>query len=189
MKLLKHQETPSGDWWDIWYLKTGRAAGKTTAAINFAKEYLDTGLPVIWIAPATMGRHVASLLQEDLGSSVTYSSPKRRLTHRNGGYIQFETRSTESEHKLRGQNYAAMVWEDIEAVSEVEGELALQMLETISFGLRVGEKPRVMLTASDKSPVWLAPFVEKRNVAYTRADTKANAANLSKHFLEAVGIV
>ena len=189
MTLLKYQQKPVGDWWKIWLMITERAAGKTYAAIEFAESYMKQGLPVIYICnPRTQGFIAEEVLTKVGNGDTVYSRSKQRITHPSGGYIQFESPAYQAQTwlRLRGRTFSALVWDDIETASNTD--MAIEVLETASFGLRVGENPCMMLTASDSVDTKLLEYLAKKDTTITRANSRDNAVNLSKPLREFLGI-
>jgi phage terminase large subunit-like protein len=176
MKILKHQQIPDGSWWRVWYLRGDRASGKTIAGVNFAHEYMLKGVPVLWITSDALRAYVVeNILAKD---GMTYHAPSRTVTHEDGGILQFSTSDTVT--RFRGPNWGAIVWDDIELTQE---QPASEIFKTVQLGLRVGDNPRMMLTASDNIPKWLQIQLGKHPFAYTTANIEDNLANLSPLFL------
>ena len=182
MNLLKHQIIPEGDWWDIWDLNGDRASGKTVGAVNFANTYLTKGLPVLWL---TSNLRMTDYLIEKFGDvgDVTYSAPNRTLKHKSGGSILFVNSTSPSTlHMLRGQNFAAIIWDDVD-VTTTDKLLASDILQMANFGLRIGDNPRTLFTGSDTIPEWLVSHMVEKNVAYTHAKVQENLKNLAPSFV------
>ncbi len=179
MKMLKHQEIPPGDWWDVWYLNGERASGKTTAAVNFVISEVNQGKRILWVAVNNkMEDFVAGTLLES-DSTFKYNRSTRTLTHPNGGVIQFHSLSAKPE-SLRGSVFSAVIWEDVEYVSDIHAQ---ELYSFIRFSLRLGSRPRLMFTGSSAPPNWLRRELTDRNLAYTIGSVSENIPNLSPHFV------
>lgn len=179
MNLLKHQNIPEGNWWDTWFLRGARACGKTYAAINFADKKMRAGLPVIWIGNSGMHNLVIDGLA-GRKSDVLYHAGSKTIKHKDGGSVYlFSDRL--SPDRLRGPQFGAAVWDDIECAPAT----AEDIYQYLRFTLRIGEKPQTMITSSNGVPSWLIHYLSTSNVAYTHGTVKDNIPNLAPSFVAA----
>jgi phage terminase large subunit-like protein len=61
-----------------------------------------------------------------------------------------------------------------------------QTLSNLRFGLRLGERPRLVITTTPKPIVGLRKLIKEFGVVRTTASTHENAVNLSRHFLHSI---
>lgn len=182
------QLPPPGDW-SIWLFQAGRGAGKTRAGSEWSfgqaanNERWQVGVMsptnddltrVTFDGPSGLMRLVDR--HRDKVSRVA----KRpwQVDFRNGSKILSYT--GESYERLRGPNHMAFWSDEMAGMARV----ASQAFEQIMFGLRIGKRPRLMLTTTPRT----IPLFRRLNdramagdpaVAITRAATMDNAANLS----------
>jgi phage terminase large subunit-like protein len=118
-----------------------------------------------------------------------YEPSKRRITWANGA--QAALFSAEEPDRLRGPQHDAM-WADELAAWGAGKERDLQerrrreTWDMAMFGLRLGDRPQVMVTTTPKpSPLLRALMADSRAVV-SRGTTFDNAANLAGSYLEQV---
>jgi phage terminase large subunit-like protein len=106
-------------------------------------------------------------------------SSRRRLEWPNGAVA--ETFSAEDPESLRGPQFTA-AWLD-ELAKWRHAETAFDMLQ---FGLRLGERPRQLITTTPRPIALIKRLLADPATAVTRAGTRANAYNLAPAFLDSV---
>src|SRR5690606_33259034 len=104
---------------------------------------------------------------------------RRRLEWDNG--VVCHTFSSEDPEALRGPQFAA-AWAD-ELAKWKNAEETWDMLQ---FGLRLGARPRQMVTTTPRPIPLLKRLIADRRTVVTHAATSRNAANLAPDFLERV---
>lgn len=104
---------------------------------------------------------------------------RRRLEWPNGAVAH--AFSAEDPDSLRGPQFAA-AWCD-ELAKWRQAEAAFDMLQ---FGLRLGDRPRQMITTTPRPMPLLRRLLDEPMTAVTRAATKENAYNLAPSFLATV---
>ena len=104
---------------------------------------------------------------------------RRRLSWPNGAVAQGF--SAEDPESLRGPQFGA-AWLD-ELAKWKKPQETFDMLQ---FGLRLGERPRQLVTTTPRPVPLLKKLIADPNVALTRAGTRANAANLNADFIAAI---
>ncbi|MFN0262867.1 DNA-packaging protein [Tepidamorphus sp. 3E244] len=189
------QKPPPGDW-TSWLILGGRGAGKTRSGAEFVRAAalgLSEGaqMPVSPIAlvgetydeaRAVMVEGSSGLLAIHKASERPDWKPARRMLEWPNGARAY-VHSAESHEALRGPQFAA-AWLD-EVAKWRLGEAAFDQLQ---FGLRVGLRPRQVITTTPR-PVPLLRALLKREgagVVVTRMATTANASNLADGFLRDV---
>ncbi len=187
-----HQKPPAGDW-STWLLLGGRGAGKTRAGAEWVRALaLGDTCPGVRVNPiALVGEtehDVREVMIEGvsgiLAAHASFERPswiptRRRLEWPNG--VVAQAFSAEDPDSLRGPQFAA-AWCD-ELAKWRYAEAAFDMLQ---FGLRLGPRPRQMITTTPRSIPLIKRLIADPATVVTRAATGANARNLSPAFLEAV---
>jgi phage terminase large subunit-like protein len=184
------QLPPDGDWL-VWLLLGGRGAGKTRAGAEWVKG-LALGRPPFADRPvariALVGETLADVREvmiEGLSGLMAihhraerpqWQPSRRRVEWRNGAIAQ--AFSSEDPEGLRGPQFAA-AWAD-ELAKWRHAEATWDMLQ---FGLRLGDRPRQMVTTTPRPVPLLRRLIGEADTAVTRASTRDNAGNLAPGFL------
>jgi phage terminase large subunit-like protein len=188
--VLPHQKPPPGDW-TTWLLLGGRGAGKTRAGAEWVKALATSAVrpltgPIALIgetehdAREVMVEGMSGLLRaHPYRDRPTWIPSRRRLEWRNGAVAQIF--SAEDPESLRGPQFAA-AWCD-ELAKWRYAEATFDMLQ---FGLRLGERPRQVVTTTPRPIALLKRLIADPKTALTRAGTVHNARNLAPAFLDAV---
>jgi phage terminase large subunit-like protein len=106
-------------------------------------------------------------------------SSRRRIEWTNGAVAQVF--SAEEPDALRGPQFTA-AWLD-ELAKWRHAEATYDMLQ---FGLRLGERPRQVITTTPRPIGLIKRLVEDARTAVTHAGTRVNAFNLAPDFVETV---
>jgi phage terminase large subunit-like protein len=180
------QRPPSDPDWVVWLLMSGRGAGKTRSGTEWVHRAVKK-LPRIALVAAT-GADARDVMLEGESGILTIAPPgwrpiyepsKRRLTWPNGAVATVY--SGEEPDRLRGpEHYAA--WLDEAAFYP----LVQDVWDNLMFGLRLGEKPRVIVTTTPKPRPWLKALLADPRTRLSRSSTYANLDNLSPVFAERV---
>jgi phage terminase large subunit-like protein len=194
----KHQVPPllaqNGQPWTTWLLLGGRGAGKTHAGAAWVRG-MALGEPPYASAPVgrialigeteadareVMVEGVSGLLAaHGPGERPIWISSRRRLEWRNGAVAQ--TFSADDPESLRGPQFGA-AWLD-EIAKWRYAEATFDMLQ---FGLRLGERPRQVITTTPRPIPLLKRLIADPATALTHATTRMNARFLASAFLETV---
>lgn len=183
------QIAPSSDW-DIWVALAGRGWGKTRTGAEWIKEEVESGRArriALIGETAADGRDV--IVEGDSGIMACYAlhpdnekplyePSKRRVTWPNGA-IATIFNATEPD-QLRGPQFD-LAWCDELA----KWKRARETWDQLQFGLRLGVKPRVLVTTTPR-PIELVKAIvagQEGKVAITRGKTNDNALNLSESFM------
>src|SRR4029079_2236600 len=113
------------------------------------------------------------------GSSARWVGSKRKLELPNGA-LAFAF-SSEAPERLRGPQFSA-AWCD-ELAKWRYPEATWDMLQ---FGLRLGKRPRQMVTTTPRPLPLLIPLLSEPGTVMTKARTADNAKNLAPAFLTQV---
>jgi phage terminase large subunit-like protein len=169
----------------------GRGAGKTRSGAEFVRGLVH-GLPPY--APARHGsiallgetEHDVREVMIEGPAGILRASPRserpqwtasrRRLEWPNGAVAY--AFSAEDPEQLRGPQFDA-AWCD-ELAKWRQADAAFDMLQ---FGLRLGPRPRQLITTTPRPIALIKRLVADPRTAMTRAPTQANAAYLAPSFL------
>lgn len=183
----RHDQRPPKDLdWLVWLMKSGRGAGKTRAGSEYTHRMADK-VPRIGLIAAT-GADVRDTLLEGESGLLTIARPgkrpfyepsKRRLTWPNGCVAT--TFSAEEPDRLRGPEHY-YIWADEPA----HWPLVQEVWDMALFGLRLGERPRIVATTTPKPRPWLKAIMKEPGTRITAASTYHNLSNLSPVFAERV---
>ncbi|WP_114010185.1 DNA-packaging protein [Cohaesibacter intestini] len=187
------QLPPQGDW-TTWLVMGGRGAGKTRTGAEWIKALALGRAP---FASQPHGR--IALVGETLGDArevmvegvsgllaihtrderPTWHATRRRLEWPNGAIAQ--TFSAEDPESLRGPQFDA-AWGD-ELAKWRQADATWDMLQ---FGLRLGERPRQIVTTTPRPTALLKRLLKDPRTVTSHAPTKANLANLAPGFLDTI---
>lgn len=185
---------PSGAPWSTWLVLGGRGAGKTRAGAEWVRG-LALGLapftdrPVGRIALVAesladlrevMVEGVSGLMAVHGNAERPSFEPSRRRLHWPNGAVA-QGFSADDPESLRGPQFEA-AWLD-ELAKWKRAEAAFDMLQ---FGLRLGARPRQMITTTPRPSALLRRILGDPRTAVTRAATAQNAFNLAPSFLSEV---
>ncbi len=184
------QLPPEGDWL-TWLILGGRGAGKTRAGAEWVHG-MAMGVPPFANRPvgpiALVGETYADVREVMIeGRSGLLSvgpyfdrpqwqRTRRRIVWPNGNVAQ--AFSAEDPEGLRGPQFAA-AWGD-EVGKWRHAEATWDMLQ---FGLRLGERPRQVVTTTPRGVPILRRLMADPTTVMTRSTTRDNAANLAPGFL------
>ena len=176
-----HQIPPKGDW-SQWVMLGGRGSGKTDAGAHYVDQHamsepcIDGPVPHrIAIAAPTLGDARLTCVKGDSG--ILRHRPEARFVQMDGEVIWpngslgriFGAFTPEDVERWRGPQHC-LVWAD---------ELAAwrylrDCWDNMRFGLRLGVKPRVIVTTTGKPKPFLKELLKRKDTAVTRASTKMN---------------
>lgn len=180
------QRPPAGAW-ATWLFQGGRGAGKTRAGAEWLAaraEATPNGRFAI-VAPTehdlreVMIEGPSGLRSLHGRERPKYQSSRRKLKWDNGAVAYGF--SAEQPERLRGPQFDA-AWADEFCV----WKRADYVLSTLRLALRRGATPRLMVTTTPRRRASLESLMAEPTCVITRAGTEANAANLSKDFLQTI---
>lgn len=193
-----HQMPPSaaesGDDWTTWLLIGGRGAGKTRAGSEWIKAQALGLSPFAHqsasrIALVGQTEHdVREVMIEGVSGVLavhsrhdrpTWVPSRKRLEWKNGAVAY--AFSAEDPESLRGPQFE-VAWAD-ELAKWRYADAAFDMLQ---FGLRLGEKPRQMITTTPRPTPLIRKLLNDPATAVTRAPTLLNAYHLAPAFLDTI---
>lgn len=185
------QLPPEGDW-RVWLILGGRGAGKTRAGAEWVRgmalgrpPFCGRSIGRIALVGETyadvrdvMIEGVSGILAvHPKGERPDWKKSQRRLEWRNGAIAQ--AFSAEDPDGLRGPQFD-IAWSD-ELCKWRHAEATWDMLQ---FGMRLGERPRQMVTTTPRPMPLLRKLMGSGKTSISRAATAANAANLAPGFLD-----
>jgi phage terminase large subunit-like protein len=188
---LSHQREPllaqGGAPWTTWLILGGRGAGKTRAGAEWVRmQALDRSARVALIGETArdvrevMIEGVSGLLSvHEAGERPEWSPSRDLVTWPNGAVAQ--AFSAEEPDSLRGPQFSA-AWCD-ELAKWRHAETTFDMLQ---FGLRLGTRPRQVITTTPRPIALLKKLIADPRTALTHAGTAANAYNLAPSFLDTI---
>ena len=186
-----HQKPPpaadSGMPWTTWLLIGGRGAGKTRSGAEWVRALAQGEGGRIALIGETFADVRDVMIEGESGllavhaafERPTWSRTLRKLEWRNGALAQ--AFSAEEPDSLRGPQFHA-AWAD-EIAKWRHAEATYDMLQ---FGLRLGERPRQVITTTPRPIALLRRIIADPATAITRATTRDNARNLAPAFVDHV---
>lgn len=182
------QLPPTDDTWTCWLILAGRGFGKTRTGAEWVIDQARAGGKGLRIAlvAATAADARDTMVEGESGILACsppwfrpfYQSSKRRLIWPNGAIAT--TYSADVPDRLRGpQHHRA--WAD-----ELCAWLYPETWDQLMFGLRLGQRPQVVVTTTPRPTRQLAELMAASTTRVTRGSTFENSANLAPAFLEKV---
>ena len=188
-----HQLPPEGDW-RVWVILGGRGAGKTRAGAEWIRAQVEGALP---LSPGRARRvalvgetidQVRAVMVEGESGLLACSPPDRRPDFRpsrnllvwpNGAEAMLL--SAANPEAMRGPQFDC-AWADELA----KWRRCREAWDMLQFCLRLGERPRAMVTTTPRDNPVLVEILEAGDTVVTRAPTEANRAHLAPGFVEAL---
>nr|WP_279347278.1 terminase family protein [Govania unica] len=183
---------PAGDWF-CWLILAGRGFGKTRSGAEWLRGLVEGGSPLrsasaaverIALVAETWSDARDVMVEGESGLLATarpgarpkFEPSKRRLTWPNGAVAQIY--SADEPDQLRGPQHS-LAWCD-ELAKWRHADLAWANL---LMGLRLGVRPRVMVTTTPRPMPLLKNLMTASSSVVTRGATRDNAANLPPSFM------
>jgi len=184
------QMPPEGQW-RTWLLMGGRGAGKTRAGAEWVQGIVeaagrtDVSLRIALVAE-TLGDAREVMVDGPSGicriarrHKPVFEVSRRRVLWQNGAIAQVF--SSEDPESLRGPQFD-FAWCD-ELAKWVHAQETWDMLQ---FGLRLGARPRQLVTTTPRAVPLLKAILAAPDTATTRIRTADNAGNLAPGFIAAM---
>ncbi|WP_150288090.1 DNA-packaging protein [Rhabdaerophilum calidifontis] len=193
---LPPETARGGGDWSTWLVLGGRGAGKTRTGAEWVRG-LALGRPPFAARPvgriAIIGETMQDL-REVMVEGVSglraihppaerpvWHASRRRLEWPNGAVAQGF--SAEDPESLRGPQFEAAWCDEL-----AKWPHAAEAFDMLQFGLRLGARPRQVITTTPRPTPLLKRLAADPRTALSHAPTRANAANLAPNFLaEIVG--
>lgn len=176
----------NGDW-RTWLILAGRGYGKTRTGAETVRKWAESGkYPYITFA-ASKALDIRDVMVEGESGILAispnhfrplYEPSKRRLTWPNG--VKALLLSADEPEGFRGPQHCK-AWAD-ELAKWPYPEAWDQMM----FGLRLGDKPQVVVTTTPRPTKLIKDLLAKPTTHVTRGTTYENRANLAPAFFEEI---
>ena len=178
------QIAPDGDWL-TWVINAGRGFGKTRAGSEWVREQVEAGRQRIALIGETYKDLVEVMVYGDSGiASVFPDHQKPKIVANPNVQITFHTgavalgyNATQPD-QLRGPQFDA-AWADELA----KWKKARETWDMLQFGLRLGERPKVLVTTTPRPIPVLREIMARQSTVVTTGSTFDNAANLAASFI------
>lgn len=178
------QWPPDGEW-RSWLYLGGRGAGKTRAGAGWIAEGVrGNSMRRIALIGAThhdarsvMIEGIAGLLGASDGA--TYEPSNFRVVWPNGAIAT--VLSAEEPDGVRGHQFDA-VWGD----EFCKWKDPRAMLEMTDMALRIGSRPRILLTSTPRNIAVLKELLARGDVVRTQGTTRSNEHNLAPGFVDSL---
>ena len=182
----KEQLAPVSDW-RAWLFMGGRGSGKTRAGAEWvaAQARRRRAGRIALIGPTfhdvreVMVEGQSGLRSLGGGRRPDYEASRKRLVWANGA--QALCYSAEDPEALRGPQFDA-AWCDELCYWAYPDET----LSTLEHGLRLGERPRMLVTTTPRPIRALKRLIAANDTVVTRSSTWANAHNVAPDFIAAL---
>ncbi len=180
------QKPPAGDW-TTWVLLGGRGAGKTLAGAQWVRQLAAAGVSPIALVSETMIEAIEVMVLGHSGLMEVHPESTRPvlrghdLRWPNG--VEAMVLGAADPERFRGPQFAAAWCDELGKWSKAEA--AWDMLQ---FGLRLGDRPRQLVTTTPRTTRLLRRLLADPATAVTRMPTDRNWKHLAPKFLtEVVG--
>lgn len=177
------QWPPLGVDWFTWMILSGRGAGKTRTGGEWCRKMSEKHPRIAGVGRrgtdirSTMVEGESGLIRvcEIAGIDYTWEPSKREFTFQNGGKVYFYT--AEEPDSLRGPQHH-LAWLDEPA----HMPLIDLVWDNLLLGLRLGDRPRVLITSTPTPIKWVKNLVKEDDTVVVRVSTYANIDNLAPTF-------
>lgn len=182
-----NQLPPEGDWL-TWLVLAGRGFGKTRCAAEWIRSRVDSREASRIALIAETQKDLEEVLV--FGDSGIYSvfppHQKPKITKKpikiefHTGAIATGYNATEPD-QLRGPQFDTAICDEF-----AKFRYARETWDQLQFGLRLGKRPRVMITTTPRPIPILKEILKATTTAVTRGITTDNTANLAASFVKAI---
>jgi phage terminase large subunit-like protein len=181
------QIAPAGDW-RTWLILAGRGFGKTRAGAEWVREVSEADPEArIALVAASLGEARAVMVEGESGILAIsppgripeFEPSLRRLTWPNGA--QATLFSAGEPESLRGPQHSHAWCDELGKWDNVGGK-AERTWDNLLFGLRLGERPRIVATTTPRA----VPLLQRLlggDVALSGGRTEDNAEHLPERFV------
>lgn len=184
------QLPPLDDEWLTWLVLAGRGFGKTRSGAEWVRAEVESGRARrIALIGETHKDLEEVMVFGDSGILSVFPKDKRPIVSKKPIQITFHTgaialgyNATEPD-QLRGPQFD-LAWCDELA----KWRYARETWDQLQFGLRLGERPRAMVTTTPRPIPLLKEILADELTRVTRGSTYDNAGNLAESFLRQITI-
>ena len=177
------QRPPAGDW-RTWLLLGGRAAGKTRTAAEWVRDEVRRGARRIGLVAPTAADYRDTMILGPSGllsiaplwDRPHFEPSKRCLTWPNGAVAL--CLSADRPERARGLQFDRLWCDELCAWSRPQ-----RMWETVLLCLRLGDRPRAVVTTTPKPIRVLSTILGDPTTRLSKETTFANARHLAPEFI------
>lgn len=182
-----NQLAPDGDW-STWLFLAGRGFGKTRLGVEWMRSIAEENPAArIGIIAPTAADARDIVVEGESGVMAkcppwfypVYEPSKRRITWPNGA--QAAVYSAEEADRLRGPQHHAVLCDELASWDNAD-----EVWDMMQFGLRLGGRPRVLVTTTPRPTDLIKRLVADKTTVITKGSTLDNRANLPKAFLQSI---
>lgn len=171
------QRPPEGDW-HIWLIRAGRGFGKTRAGAewvsDFARTHGDARIALVGANAADVRRvmieGVSGLIAVARADEPVRWLPSRGELHFASGAVA-HAYAAEAPEALRGPEHH-IAWCD--ELAKWRGRAGGMAWDNLMLGLRLGERPRVLVTTTPRATPLMKRLLAMPGLAETRGATRDN---------------
>lgn len=184
----ENQQIPEGDWWVTWLILAGRGWGKTRCGAEFVRYHVENGLANRIALIAEDAGDARDVMVEGESGILAISHPKckptfvpskRRLEWPNGAIATIY--SDNDPETLRGPQHDLFWCDELAKFRNPE-----EMWSNLMFGLRLGERPRGVVTTTPKPIPIVRRLMEDERTYMTTGTTHENFVNLAPSFRDEI---
>ena len=181
------QLPPEGDW-DTWLILAGRGFGKTRTGAEWVRAQVeDRHATRIALVARTLPEAQSIMIEGESGiinisspwDKPTYEPSKRKLTWPSGAHALVF--SSHEPDQLRGPQFDAAWCDEL-----ASWEYAQETWDNLSFALRLGRRPRAVVTTTPKPIELIRSLPNRPGVHVTRGSTFDNKDNLAPAFFNGI---
>jgi phage terminase large subunit-like protein len=168
--IARPEQLPPDGGWSTWIILAGRGFGKTRSGAEWVRSTAESGkVSRIAIVGATASDCRDTMVEGESGilaicpnsNRPTYEPSKRRLTWPNG--VQAAMFSAEEPDRLRGPQHGAAWCDELGSWKN-----AADTWNMLQFGLRLGKKPRQVVTTTPKPTKLLRELLASPDTVITQ---------------------
>ena len=181
-----NQQIPAGDW-RIWLILAGRGFGKTRTGAETVHQWVRQGYRRIALLGHSMD-DVRRVMVDGASGLMQISPPHNKLVYEPSNHrviwpcgAQGLCYSAGAYHQLRGPQFDAAWIDELAKFDDAQ-----KVWDQLMFGLRLGKKPRVVITTTPRPIPLIKAFLQRSDVVVTRGSTLDNQENLSKDYVDMV---
>jgi phage terminase large subunit-like protein len=172
----------------VWLIQTGRGWGKTRTAAEWVRDEVESGRKRrIALVASTIADCRDVMVEGPAGILACYPESQqplyepslRKITFRNGAIAK--TYSAEKPRQLRGPEHDG-AWADELA----QWDPLTETWDNLSFGLRIGPRPQVVVTTTPRPLKLLIDLCKAPGTVLTRGSTRDNLCNLAPDFVREI---
>lgn len=181
------QIAPDGDWL-TWVINAGRGFGKTRAGSEWVREQVLAGKRRIALIGETYKDLVEVMCYGDSGIASVFPAHQRpKIVANPNVQITFHTGAVALGYnatqpgQLRGPQFDAAWCDEL-----AKWRYARETWDMLQFGLRLGDRPQVLVTTTPRPIPVLKEIIADRTTVMTRGSTFDNAGNLAASFISKI---